>query len=154
MKTSVLIRGMLAVSLLLLFPFSRLEAQVVDAKPTIVGVWQKAMYQQGYPLPTVRYMPIFKFLNEDGSFYQMDTHNRKAFIIHVGTFDIKSDTSYVEHITKSPYRGFTGRHSEVKYHLDPTGKTLTTEWYNTETKAWEPEMYIRIEAPEFKDIAH
>lgn len=139
--------------MVLLVPFSGVSAQQVDKKPTIVGVWQKAMYQQSYPLPTVKYLPIFKFLNEDGSFYQMDTHEKKAFIIHVGTFEISSDTSYVERIVDSPYPGFAGRESQMKYHLDSSGKTLTTEWYNTETQSWTPELYIRIEAPEF-DVEH
>ncbi len=149
MKTSIFIRGIFLVSLLLLFPFSRVSAQLVEKKPTIIGVWQKAVYQQSSPLPTVKYLPIFKFLNEDGSFYQLDTHEKKAFIIHVGTFEMSNDTSYVERIVDSPYAGFKGRESLVKYHLDASGKTLTTEWYDMETQSWTPEIYIRIEAPEF-----
>lgn len=115
----------------------------------MVGVWQRvASINKEEPL--IVYVPFFKVLNADGTFYnlRLDEMQGKAFFAQEGSYSILSDSIYVEKIQESPYAAYKDIESSLKYHLPDEGKTfLLTEYWDLTVKRWVPELWMRVGKP-------
>lgn len=117
--------------------------------PLLVGLWQQAVLLSSDPFPNIKYTSFYKALNEDGSFFNLvvpGTDERGYFTQH-GSFEVQSDTTYVEKIQDSPFNQFKNKDSVVKYRLDKDGKVLYLEWFEENSKTWVSEMWIKVETP-------
>ena len=74
----------------------------------MVGVWQTCMVEsveKGYRLSLG---PLLKFISVDNTFMNIiiDTNKMGSVILVQGEYELKSDSIYVENITKSVYSVF------------------------------------------------
>ncbi|MGI6218520.1 MAG: DUF4488 domain-containing protein [Bacteroidaceae bacterium] len=147
MKAYRLLGCLLAASLLFSLPFGA-GAQDKKKNP-LVGIWQRVVKEEGnLRNGGIEYMYEFKVLRRDGSFYNMNMlSSGKTNIRDKGTYEIQSDSIYVERITGSALDMFKGRDSRMRYRLSPDGSMLYTEWYYDALKLWMPELWMKVIVP-------
>lgn len=150
MKAYRLLGCLLAASMLLCLPFGA-GAQEKKQNP-LVGIWQRVVKEEGNIRNNgIEYMYEFKVLRGDGTFYNMNMlAGSKTSIRDKGTYEIKSDSVYVERISGSAFDMFKNRDSQMKYHLSPDGLMLYTEWYHDALKLWMPELWVKVVVPKLE----
>ncbi len=142
----------LAIITLLLSALSPLEAkQKEKATHPIAGAWQRVQLRANNDDGKVFIVcdPFFKFLNEDGTFFNMTypVAGKAAYFTQAGDYEILSDSTYVEKITSAPSALFRGKDSQIKYQFSNDKKQMIIKWYNENLHQWTPELWIRVEVP-------
>ena len=118
-----------------------------SGKYPIAGVWQAALYIINDSKVQLRRAPIFKILGNDGSMCNLNTAQEQALFTQQGTYEMTSDSTYVEKLLPSALNGGKAGEGRMKYRLDADGKILYAQWFNSETGKWQPEMYVKVELP-------
>lgn len=148
------LRNLLFVLFILsLFPPVSLCAQDEEGKGNrLAGVWQQIV-SVNQSAGSIVYRPFFKILNADGTFcnLQLMGGQERAFFSHEGSYSVLSDSVYVEHIEKSPYREYKGMESQQKYRL-AEGDTdfLFIQNKHPKTGIWTSELWVRVKSPEIE----
>ncbi len=130
---------------------SAYSQEMLKQSQALAGTWQMVVAIKGEQNQLLfRYLPLFKILNANGTFcnLQIDLRSGRAHFNQEGRFNIQTDSTYIEHIEKSPHASYAGIESPMKYKFIPEEKVLLTQYFNPDTKQWIPEMWIRVEIPE------
>ncbi len=135
--------------------FAQDEAQekAEEGRP-LVGIWQMVLPANVSNTDfSLRYLPVFKVLNSDGTFCNMQFpgQGRRALFNQEGTYVIDTDSTYTERIVKSPHADYKGISNPLKYKVTEDKKMLFTQYWNPTAEEWMPEMWLRVETPEGKE---
>lgn len=111
----------------------------------LVGVWQYIynVYKDG--TSHLHYRSFLKIFGADGSFCNVTFQpGGMACTSQRGTFEVLSDSTYVERITYSVDPRFSGRDSRLFYRLTHGGEQLTVLWFDTGGGVYVPELWRRV----------
>lgn len=93
---------------------------------------------------------IFKIFTADGEMTTFQFHPQKgeALITGLGTYEVTSDTTYVECIDKSSNPTVVGKKNLMKFHFD--GKFMYIRFYlekwadGSPCESWQEEVWMRV----------
>lgn len=118
-------------------------------KIKLTGMWQMCKVEIVDGKLHAQYLPSLKMLDTDGTFYnvQMQTGQQGCCLTAFGSFQITSDSTYVEKVTSSTaYPPISGKEVVINYRI------LDNEWvgitfsFPGETKRWK-EIWKRVKMP-------
>ena len=118
-------------------------------KPTIAGIWQQTQLdpQSGRMIN----LPVWKVLENDGSFHVFLIADAKCqcIITNQGKYSIKSDSTFVEHVTASiTDANLVGRNNTITYHFDGDDKmNVTYQMPYASSQAKETWIRVKLEMP-------
>lgn len=114
-----------------------------NEKKPLVGVWQRIVLDSE-DVVGGEYTLFFKILSADGTFANLQiSTSGKAFYAHRGTYQITSDSTFVESISSSSYEGYVGTESLMRYKLEKENRVLQTQWC-VEQDTWIPETWAKV----------
>ncbi|MCC8145718.1 MAG: DUF4488 domain-containing protein [Bacteroidales bacterium] len=118
----------------------------------LVGVWQMCILVPNPENPEdiqLRRTPAFKFLNKDGSFYNMVLSQQTSNITALGSFEINSEDSYTENVDQSYTNpNDNNRKNRLNYELTNEGRFLLIKYFTTNSagEAGEArELWVKVE---------
>ncbi|MDL2223957.1 DUF4488 domain-containing protein [Bacteroidales bacterium OttesenSCG-928-M06] len=147
---------------LVYFPFMNgiaQEAVTVQApqleaeEPGLQGIWQMCLLipnQEDPSKPQMRLSSAFKFLNKDGSFYNIMLSSQGSKITVLGTYEINSEGAYTEIIDRSYTNpADNNRKNRMDYELANEGRFLFLKYFtlnsNTGQSGEAREFWVRVE---------
>lgn len=119
----------------------------------LVGVWQMCIFvpnPENPEKPLLRRSSAFKFLNKDGSFYNMILSPQVSNFTVFGTYEINSEDSYTEIIDRSYTNPMdNNRKNQLNYEFANDGRFLFIKYISINSNTGEAgearELWVKIE---------
>lgn len=133
-----------------LFSFSQAKQTHTPASKSLKGIWRQTGIENPVNGKVVDILSgNYKVINEDGTFYTFVTWNMRdpfkgTTIGQYGDYQIKSDSTLIEHIVKHVINpSYDGKDVELKYELIDES-TMMMAWWNLDKEVWVSERWTRL----------
>jgi len=140
-------KTIVTVALMVITCMAFAQKDLVESK-SLVGIWQQAQVNKSPDGQTkIINLTTYKVLNADKTFYCFSINNLNNLntnIIHWGSYNITSDSTFTESVTKHyAFPALDNSESLMRYKLLDEN-TLLMQYYNSVNKQWVPEIWVRV----------
>jgi len=139
-------KSIFTVALMVVTCMAFAQKDLIESK-SLVGIWQQAQVDNSNGQAKVVRLTTYKVLNADKTFYCFsinNLNNLNSNVIHFGSYNITSDSTFTESVTKHyAFPALDNSESLMRYKLLDEN-TLLMQYYNSVNKQWVPEIWVRV----------
>ena len=156
MKTKIFVAVLLMLALPMTAKDKKEQTKFAQQKQRLTGIWQQCV-----PMTTndgghqIRFVPQFKILNSDGTFFNMAQLNvmAPATLYVSGEWTVTSDSTFVEHIaTIETDRSSSGKDNLLTYHLDMNDNIMEISYTMPGNGMPGREVWARVQKGDTREI--